>query len=301
MTGVAFNISNSPANAARDCAAVAKLGGDGVRVSLEEGWGTPSAMLGPYRRACDDNGLWLMECAQPTGHLIPRTQKRLDGYGVFCGECASIADYTSSANEFNGYGCNETPDPKATAQMVLAVIAHAPKGRQLLTPSVQPASGGLGSRYVEPLLWMLTMLDVDHSILTSGMWIDWHGYCDGRYNPNTAQTWNTAYRTRLLAKKLAHRGFPNQIVTWSECGTATGPSGWAQRVSESDQALRLTQLIAERTSQEAAGVHHGPTVLYDLRDYHAANDSDWPACAGAYRLDGTAKAEAATFKKLAAA
>lgn len=294
-----FNISNSRANAASDCALAASLGATGVRVSQEEGWGSPADLLGPYRKACDDHGLWLMQCCQPIGHVQPRTQKRLDEYGAFTAESSTIADYTSADNEWNGYGSNETPDPVACAQTMLACLgwrdSHAP-GRMLMTGSICPASGPLGARYVEPLLFVTTMFDAEPSILDARHLLhDWHGYCDSRYPATTRATWNTADRTGALQAQLKKRHHGREKVSWSEFGSATGPPGWVQRVDEPTQALRFDQYIEEMVALEGRGVRFGPSAWYQLRDRKPQSSTDWPACCGMVRLDGSLKPVAARF------
>lgn len=299
------NITLDPKLAARDCAAVAKIAGPGtwVRTSQEPPWGSVTARLGPFRKACDDNGLKLMQCAQTIGHKQPRHQADLDDYAEFVAECAAMADATSGGNEINGFGSNETPDPVAAAATFVAVVETrdrlAPR-RQLMTPSMCPAGGPIGSSYVEPLLFFSKMVEAERSILAAKkLWLDWHGYCDGRYNPNYVATWNTVHRTRDLHAYVAGLGFPDLHVSWSEMGTQTGPPGWAQRVDEATQALRFNQQLLEARAQRKAGGKFAPLVWYTIRDSQPNGPTDWPACAGLLRLDGSERPVAAAFRTAA--
>lgn len=298
------NISNSPSQAAADCAAVAKLGGRGVRISIEQGWGDLSKLLAPYRAACNDHGLILMECDQPVGHVQPRSQKDQDAYGEHVAEACSICDQVSADNEWNGYGANEIPNPKACADTMLACIEARDRlapGRTLLSGSTCPAGGKLGDQYVEPITFVRALLTAQPTIVRARnfQW-DWHAYCDGRYVPSTPQTWDQCWNTRNLQKLLASFGAPDMKIVWSEFGTQTGPAGWVQKVSPATQALRLEQQIIEQRAQQRDGVHHGATVWYQLRDRNPASSSDWTACAGLLDLHGNPKPVAAAFTRLAA-
>lgn len=296
------NITLDPNRAAVDCAAAAKLGAKVVRTSQEQGWGSVDARLGPFRKACDDNGLELMQCAQTAGHVQPTSQHDLDAYGEFVAECAEMADQTSSGNEINGFGSRERPDPRKAAVTTAAVIDArdrlAPK-RVLLMPSMCPASGPIGSTYVEPLVFLSAMVAAEPRIARA-MRVDWHGYCDGRYDPSTRQTWNQCWRTRAVQQWLATIGSPHRRIIWSEWGTATGPAGWPQRISTATQVLRFNQQIAEAHSQVDAGVHLTDLVWYCLRDRNAVGPDDWPAFAGLLDIRGNEKPVAGAFRAAAA-
>lgn len=299
------NITLDPKRAAVDCALAKSLGAHWVRTSQEPPWGSVDDRLGPFRKACDDNGLLLMQVIQPAGHRQPRTQADLDAWGEVGAENAVMADAMSGGNEVNGYGSNELPDPAAAATAFLAVVEARDKlarGRRLMTPSMCPASGPIGSGYVEPLLFLEKMFAAQPALLQSAKtWIDWHGYCDGRYDPSTAETWNMCWRTRALAADLVTLGSRDLHISWSEFGTATGPSGFSARVSEAVQALRLQQQLNEARSQRKAGVEFGPLIVYRLRDSTPADLSDWPSQAGLVRVDGSTKPAGQVFQSLAAA
>lgn len=295
------NISNDPTQADADCALLASLGGAVVRTSQEQSGPGPAAQLGPYRAACNLQGLELFQTCQPIGHVVPRTQAGLDAYGEYVAECAAIADRTSTGNEVNGYGSNETPNPHGQAEMMLAAIEAVAKlapGRKLATPSMCPAAGALGSSYVDPLVFFDAMVAAEPKILRAGIEVDWHGYGSFTQPPGTPATWNTCYRTRALHADLFKLRHPRMRICWSEFGE---PSGGTPGVSVAQQAEYFDLYIAEAASQRAAGVLLGELIWYQLRDQARPVPGNWTNFAGLVDTGGRPKPVAARFTAAAKA
>lgn len=300
------NITLTPGQAAADVAAAAALGAKVVRTSQEQGWGDIATLLGPYRKACDDHGILLFETDQPHGHVQPRSQADIDAYAAHVAEAASIADYTSSGNEINGYGSNETPDPHAAAAAWIACVEARAKlapHRWLYTPSMEPGSGPLGKSPVEPLLFLETMLTAAPATLKHHrqIGVDWHAYCDGRTDPSSPQVWNQCWRTRAVAEMLAGLSDQAHPIAWSEWGTATGPSGNVQAITAAEQAVRFVEQLHEARAQMRSGVHHGPGIWYQLRDGTPTNDRDWTSACGLLDVHGARKPVGTAFAVAAAA
>jgi len=290
------NISNTPSKAEADVALLASIGGRVARISQEQGWGSPSTLIGPYQRACAAHNVVLFQCCQAIGHVVPKDQAGMDAFGSYCAESSIAAGpkgRTSSGNEVNGFGSNQTPDPHGQATMLLAAaeaIAKANPGARIATPSLCPASGKLGSSYVEPLLFFDAMIAAEPSILAiPNLEIDWHGYGPFGLPVNTEPfTWNTAYRTLALDDDLAKMGHANMKITWSEHGEPVGNGG----KDAAFQAQQFDNYLALLSSPAFAHVNMHELVWYTLRD---DGSSGWPGTCGLFDIHGAAKPIVAHF------
>ena len=286
-------------NSGPDCQVAAALGAKWVRVSLEQG--ASAAHLQEVKTAATNNGLLLMNTCQPTGHVAPSTSAGMTAWGDYVGQFSTVCDLTGTGNEPANFGGKFTP--QQYAQMMLAAIAGRDKagGGRLLTPEMAPGYDDPAKNiYTEPVGWICRMFDAEPTILKAKkLWAGWHGYCDGRWNPNTAALWNTCYQQRTLQVQLKKRGAGGKKIVNGEMGVATGPSDWVQKVSASDQALRLQQWLEECHNQESVGVVHGPWFWFQLRD--RAPMSDWTLCSGLIDIHGAVKPSGEMFKTLAAA
>lgn len=284
------NISNSSSHAEADCALLASIGGRVARVSIE-GSGAAST-LAIYKKACDNHGLELLQCAQTPGHVVPRSQKDMDAYAMDVAHQSTVANRTSTGNEVNGFGSNETPNPKGQADIILACAAAVAKyapGSRLATPSLCPAAGPLGSSYVAPLLFFDAMVNAQPSILrVPKIEVEWHGYGPFNMPIDTEQTWNTAWRTLALDQDLATMGFPNMRINWSEFGEPVGNGGG----DAAYQAAQFDGYIGLIDKLRAGGVNFRELVWYQLRD---DGQSGWPGTCGLFDIRGNAKPIVAHF------
>lgn len=323
--GVNITLSSDPRVIEADCVLAKALGATWVRTSQEYTWDNEhwQPRLQQHADIAHAHGLLLWQTAQgmpsrfaksgKTGHYVTTSQAGLDWWGVQCAVAAAIADACGLGNENNGYGSNDVhPEPQALADMCLSAVEHRDKdapGRRLCTPEFCPAGGtrigqdGKWDTYIEPLLFFQTMIEHAPTLLdASKLWIGWHGYCDVRYAISTPQVWNQAWRMRALNAYLVSIGHPGKTICSPEFGGATGPANWAQRVTPDRQAAAFDEYWAEFKSQVAAGVRHGPMILYYVRDYKP-NPAypDWPAYCGLVDINGRSKPIAARFKAAATA
>lgn len=301
------NIASDPRSAPADCGLAQILGAKWIRVSIEQSNPNAIADLTAIVAAAHAHGLLVLQTCQPIGHVQPKTQLQIDTYSTFVAACSTIADATGRDNENNGYGSNETPDPKTSADSMISVIEtrdkHA-RGRLLVTDELCPAAGEVGSSYVEPLTFFKAMIAAQPKILQAPhLWLGWHGYCDFRYHADEEPyTWDTCWMQRELDTfvRSVNNGSGRPIVS-SEFGASTAPAAFAQCVSPAAQADDFDAYMRERRSQHKAGVAHGaaPWIWYTLRDRTPANSSDWPAGCGLVDLHGESKPIASRFSAAA--
>lgn len=285
----------TPSRAAADAALIAKFGGVVLRSSQEQGWGSVASRCGPFATACSNVGISFFQTCQPLNHVVPKTQAGLDAWGEFVAECTTQAHRVSGGNEVNGFGSKETPNPSGQADMFLSAIEATTKlnpGARLATPSLCPASGKLGSSYVEPLLFFDTMIAAQPSILDyPHLEIDWHGY--GPFGqlvdaPESLKTWNTAYRTLELDNDLARMGHANMRISWSEFGEPVGNGG----KDAAFQAQQFDHYLALLSSPAFAHVQMRELIWYTLRD---DGSSGWPGTSGLVDIHGNEKPIVAHF------
>jgi hypothetical protein len=303
MVALGVNISSGPSQAGADCALAKSLDAQWVRVSVEQSNGNAIADLTAIVKAAHDHGLLVLQTCQPIGHKQPRSQVEIDSYATHVAACSTIADATGRDNESNGYGSNETPDPKACAASMVACIetrnAHA-KGRVLVTdelcPGDKPVGTPLGGGYVAPLAFFKAMVAAQPSMLHAPhLWVGWHGYEGFGYPANDPADWNTCYAQRTLDAYIVSVVGKHLPITSTEFGSPTGPPGFGQARTYAQQADDFDGYISEARAQHKAGVQHGPWIWYTLRDRATSDKNDWSAACGLVDVHGTPKPIAARF------